>query len=133
MKTIKWSSIPKSIRNTCWSSNCLPRDFDYDLTVEIVQVAPLYATLSLVDPETGINDFESCQVYQEDVSKEYTKKDLRHPIIIDRRFKGRQGNIADGLHRIMFAYINGIKEIPSVDVTEMFITAGYPTPTNICE
>lgn len=132
MATIKWSAIPKKIRSACWSNKCLPSDWDFDLDIFHIEVDPLYAALSMQDSQTGVSDFDSCNVYQDEVENSYTKKDLRYPIIVDRRFKGMQANVADGLHRIMLAHLLKVRTLPAIDVTDMFISAGYPIATNKC-
>ena len=126
---MKWSQIPRKIRDTVWSSKCLPKGWDYELNIEMVEVGPLYASLSLIG-DSGLSEFDSCQVYDDDVADDYTEEDLRHPIIIDRRLNGMQANVADGLHRIMRAHQLGVKSIPAIDVTEMFLKAGMPQASN---
>lgn len=112
----KWSEIPKSVRQTVWSYRKIPSGYDREFPIEMIDVEPLYQKL------TDDNDFNSCNVYDDEW--EFYKVDLRKPIMIDKRFNGLQANVADGLHRIMVAHHKGIKQLPSIDLTPMFMELG---------
>ena len=133
MQTIQWSSLPKYVRKALWSSDLLPKGFDFVLQVKPIDVAPLFVALNVSDSDSGVSDFESANVYEDEVLADYTEDDLRFPIIIDRRLQGLQANVADGLHRVMLAYHLGRRTLPSVDVTDMFVLAGFPIASNKSE
>ena len=128
---MKWSKLPIDVRDAIWSSGCLPDDWDYDLKIQNVDVGPLYSALALPDSDSGMSEFEACQVYNEDFEDlnncGYSEEDLKYPIIIDRRLPS---NVADGMHRIMLANKLGVATIPAIDITDMFIAAGMPEARN---
>jgi len=119
---MNWTDIPEEIQRTLWSWKSIPTDYERAFHIFPVEVEPLYEELS------SSGDFDSCQVYDDDAA--HFDVDLSRPIIIDKRFNNLQSNVADGLHRIMAAHHKGIKTIPAVDVTPMFLDLGLPQASN---
>ena len=119
---MKWSNIPEEIQETLWSWKSIPTNYDREFNVFLVDVEPLYKDLS----ESG--DFNDAGVYDEET--EFYEVDLSKPIMFDKRFKGLQSNIADGLHRIMVAHHKGTRKIPAIDMTPMFLELGLPEASN---
>jgi hypothetical protein len=123
MPAINWKNIPEFIRSTIWSANAVPPNFDYKFPVENIDVGPLHSMLSLIPDDSGYSEYESAQVWPDDLDH----VDLSHPIIIDRRLPHL---VADGMHRVMKAAQEGINQLPSIDVTPMFLELGMPEARN---